>query len=336
MSKLPLKVQVGIRDFWSKNEAPVQKALAALKETIGVETIIEPEWHLLLSELDGLYPDKSTFVPSIAGCVHSWCTALSTILDDSANEEWTDALLDHMKGRLRVFLEVYKGPQPALSWSGERTGFIISLPKEHVPSPWEMEPLFKSQSLACFDEKVAPATAMAHRSAPNDDWADVSLDAKTGKPELIDHSHNRTVSTVTADFERLPTCSILGRPDELLLKPPYHIAVYDRGTTLIEVHGSHSPSLQLLAEYLKKWCRVNHQDSRKPPGVEIKLHQSSFGLGLIYDRLTLSVENRYTTFTLSPMIVLSFIEGVLGYKSVIADGNSWKFRKDIEFRTSGY
>jgi hypothetical protein len=95
-----------------KEDAPVQKATKNLKELIGVDVGIEPEWQLLLAELDSSYSDKSTFVPSIAACVQAWCTALYALLEDGANEEWTDALLDRMNGLLRVFIEVFHNALP--------------------------------------------------------------------------------------------------------------------------------------------------------------------------------------------------------------------------------
>ncbi|KAK6062760.1 hypothetical protein SCUP515_13036 [Seiridium cupressi] len=330
MSKLPLKVQVGIRDAWAKDDVPVQKALSSLKETLGLDVAIEPEWHLLLAELDSSYPDKTVFVPSIAGCVRAWSTALTSLLDDGANEEWADTLLEHAEGRVRLSLEVSKASQPSLSWSRERVGFVINLPKSQLLSTMDLEPLFKGQLLTCFDENAAPPAALAHRSGPGDDWADISMDTATDKLVVT------TSAPKAPTFDRLPDCNTLERPDDLLLKSPYHLVVYDRGSANAEVHGSHSPSLQLLADYLKKWCKINQQDSRKPPCVEVKLHQSAFGLGLFYDRLTLSIESRYTGFTISPMIVLSFVEGVLGYQNVSVDGQGWRFRKDVEFRRAGY
>jgi hypothetical protein len=66
----------------------------------------------------------------------------------------------------------------------------------------------------------------------------------------------------------------------------------------------------------------------------VELHQSAFGLGEMFDRLTLSTEEtRYTNqFTVTSPMIVSLIEGVLGYELISTDG-SWKFRRDIEFRT---
>ena len=71
----------------------------------------------------------------------------------------------------------------------------------------------------------------------------------------------------------------------------------------------------------------------QPPAVQIKLHQSAFGLGELFDRLTLSTEEtKYTNqFTLTSPMVVSLIEGALGYKLVSTD-SGWNFRRDTEFR----
>ncbi|KAK9783814.1 hypothetical protein SCAR479_00373 [Seiridium cardinale] len=202
MPKLPLKVQVGIRDAWAKDDAPVVKTPSSLKEMLGIDVAIEPEWHLLLAELDSSYPDKTVFVISIAGCVRAWSTALSSLLDAGADEEWADTLLDHAEGR------VSKASQLRLSWSRERVGFVISLPKSQLPSIMEMEPLFKDQLLTCFDENAAPPAALAHRPGPGDDWADISMETATDKPVVT------TSAPKAPTFDRLPDCNTLERPDD--------------------------------------------------------------------------------------------------------------------------
>lgn len=72
----------------------------------------------------------------------------------------------------------------------------------------------------------------------------------------------------------------------------------------------------------------------QPPCVDIQLHQSAFGLGLMYDRLTLGVGGRPGSFRVSPTIVLAFVESVLGYNSasVNTTGNVWHYRKDVELK----
>lgn len=72
----------------------------------------------------------------------------------------------------------------------------------------------------------------------------------------------------------------------------------------------------------------------QPPGVQIALHQCAFGLGEMFDRLTLSTEEtRYTNqFQVTTPMVVALIEGVLGYKLVSTQGGVWSFRRDVGFK----
>jgi hypothetical protein len=87
----------------------MQKSMAALQELIGYEVSVDPEWQLLLVELESIYPDKADLIITISGCVTAWCRALAELLDDENNEEWTEGLLERLKdawSRLRLFIEV--------------------------------------------------------------------------------------------------------------------------------------------------------------------------------------------------------------------------------------
>ncbi|KAK6854587.1 hypothetical protein PG995_009680 [Apiospora arundinis] len=344
MSDLPLKVRIGIRDSWSSEEAPVQKSLAKLRELLGLDVAVEPEWPLLLAALDDAYPDKQGLVPAVAQCVRVWADVVAAALEDEeANEEWIETLLERAGGLLRLYLEVQssKNDSLRLSWSNDRSGFVITLPRGPMPYVTELEAALRGQLLNCFKKDAGAATqstVLASRAAaPADDWADVSVDVATGKAAVVEEqrSHQPYAPPAKAAYDILPDIGSLARPDDLLLKPPYHLVVYDRGSTEVEVHGSHSPSLQFLSEYLKKWCRINQQNHQKPPCVDIKLHQSAFGLGLIYDRLTLSVDRPYSQYGISPMIVLSLVEGVLGYQSAGSEPSCWRFCKEVELKKYG-
>lgn len=248
-------------------------------------------------------------------------------------------------------MQVSKNEKASTEWSEQRGGFLINLPKRQVTQPLEFLSLFKGQILSCFEQKDPTKTSLAHRSAAaGDDWADVEVDRATGGLAVVEKT---TVVAGNDKIAYLPDFNGLGRPDDLLLKPPYHLMVYSRSPTEIEVQCGHSPTLQLLSDYLKKWCRTNHNLSnraslnsssrwvdpmltylpRQPPSVEIKLCQSAFGLGLMYDRLLLQVESRYCVFTITPAIILNLVEGVLGYERVYSDGNCWTYQKTTEWKT---
>lgn len=127
--------------------------------------------------------------------------------------------------------------------------------------------MFKEKLVSCFKEETAP-TSLAQRSAAatSDDWAGVIVDRQTGRPAVVepDIAPSKLASAPgKAVYDALPDFATILRPDELMLKPPYHLTVTSSNARLVEVQCSHSPTLQFLADYLKKWCKVNNQDSRK-------------------------------------------------------------------------
>jgi len=73
--------------------------------------------------------------------------------------------------------------------------------------------------------------------------------------------------------------------------------------------------------------------SGQPPAATLTLHESPFGLGLVFDRLTISIQTSRMNFVLNPTLLLSFVEGVLGYKPVYGDGGSWTFRRNVGFKS---
>ncbi|TGJ80327.1 hypothetical protein E0Z10_g8447 [Xylaria hypoxylon] len=356
MSKLPIKVQVGIRDAWDNQDAPVQKAIKNMKEVIGVGVFVNPEWPLLLAELDSFYPDKGILVPSVAAAVEACCTALTTLADDEANAEWADTLLEQTESHVRFFLEVRVNALPlrphatkltyheqvsksrdmGMTWSNQRRGLIISLPKSVAPSKSYMLSFFTGNLLKIFDVKPKHATSSNNEPASVDDWADVTVDNKTGNAAVIEIPQRHAIAQQPPVFDMIPDIETIPRPDELLLKPPYHLIVRDFNSSSTEVQCSHSPTLQFLSDYLKKWARTNHNNTNRPPLAEVKLHQSAFGLGVVYDRLTVATESRYTAQEVSPTMLLSLIEGVMGYKMISNDGPFWTFRRDVEFKSSRY
>ncbi|GJC77715.1 hypothetical protein ColLi_00553 [Colletotrichum liriopes] len=341
MTTLALKVKVAIRDHWTKDDSHLQQSLKALQEVLGLEVDVNPEWQLLLSELDAEYTDKADAVIAVAGTVEAWCRAATELLDDAKNEEWTETLLDKLKitwSRLRLFIEVSRQDDASTAWSDDRGGFLIALPRHQRIMPVNLQPLFQAELKDCFAEhkQLPPYSA----SPTADGWAEVDMDARMGRlsvsgPNGGGHRRGPSVSSTSThplpDF--MPRADALPRPDDLLLKPPYHLMIYSRGAHEIEIQCSHSATLKFLADYFKRWRRTNHQISSKPPAVEVRLHQCAFGLGASIDRLVLATEHKYGgAFILTPTIILSLVEGVLGYKPVYSDATTWTYRRDIELR----
>jgi hypothetical protein len=103
-----MRVKVGIRDLWSKDDTEVQKAIAEVKQLIGHEVSIEPEWQLLWAELQKHYEDNSRFVPDVVQVVVTWCRSLCEMAEEESNEEWTETMLEKLKAAhvLKVLLDV--------------------------------------------------------------------------------------------------------------------------------------------------------------------------------------------------------------------------------------
>ncbi|KAI1148178.1 hypothetical protein F4825DRAFT_454750 [Nemania diffusa] len=347
MSKLPIKIQVGVRDSWENTDAPVQKAIRALKDVVGIRVTANPEWPLLHTELGAFYPDKALLVPSVAAAVEACCTVLSALADDDANAEWADELLERTESHMRILVEVSNSRELDISWSAQQRGIIIALPKSAVPSQSYMRSFFAGSLLKLFSSNatLSPSslTSRAAEPAAVDDWADIAVDNRTGTAGVVEipQRHPATSSTLepaeAAVSDVIPDVETVPRPDDLLLRPPYHLTVYGGGKAFMEVQCSHSATLQFLSDYLVKWSRTNHNNTNRPPCTEVKLHASAFGLGIVYDRLTISSETtRYMAQTVSPTILLALVEGVLGYRQTSQDGSSWTFRRDVEFRSSRY
>ncbi len=66
--------------------------------------------------------------------------------------------------------------------------------------------------------------------------------------------------------------------------------------------------------------------------MDIKLHESLFGLGLLHDTLTLEAARGREV---SAMLVLVFVENVLGYSPTALSGSAgsvWEFKRLNRFR----
>ncbi|KAK0748393.1 hypothetical protein B0T21DRAFT_380235 [Apiosordaria backusii] len=313
----PLKAQIGIRDHWEKEDGALQTTIKKLEELLGHEVDAEPEWHLLIEELDTFYPDKGNLVAIVAECVRVWAKSMIELLDDFEHEAWGEQLLEKVPSRLRLFVAVADSDKAATSWSEQRRGFVVSLPKKQVFQPTELFPIFRGNLLACFDADTKK-TDLPIRDAQADDWAEVEVNVESSKPQ--------------SKVEFLPNAASLPRPDQLFLRPPYYLTM-TASSKRIELHCSHSPTLQFLSDYLQRWCRVNRHDTTNPPAVQITLHQSAFGLGEMFNSLVLSTEHtRYTNeFQVTAPMVAALIEGVLGYELLPTQGG-WSFRRDIEFK----
>jgi hypothetical protein len=75
---------------------------------------------------------------------------------------------------------------------------------------------------------------------------------------------------------------MLERPEDLMKKPPYHlILTHNQYGKFITIQCSHQPSLELIADYFKKWTKKNHNQSNKvydPEAFNIPFNRAELSL----------------------------------------------------------
>ena len=76
---------------------------------------------MLWTELASNFPDKATFVPSVAGVVEAWCGVLESRLEDDKFASWTEGLMEKLEPvrAIKLYVEV---------------GWLACLLRSHDPS----------------------------------------------------------------------------------------------------------------------------------------------------------------------------------------------------------
>ncbi|KAI9855481.1 MAG: hypothetical protein M1824_006077 [Vezdaea acicularis] len=345
MPQLPTKIRVDIRDHYDPADSAVQKAITALTNIVGYPVSIELEWAMLWAELEQLYPDKATFVPTVAGVLQSWCNALSTRLLDDRFPKWTEELLDKLSPsrQIKVYVQVSNTPRPSTTWETKTSSFTLNLPKSSTTSPARAISGFETDLETIFAPKTvtfAGTTSSIHSLAQDDEWADIGVSSSgsgIGASDTAPHSTSVAEGSTTAPappkLDVLPTLSTLPRPDILFRdSPPYLLHITSSGAQNLTIWGSHQPSLELLAEYFQKWARMNPNDVRKNPRLSVTLAESHFGLGSSRDCVRIAADDRSAWIEVNPAAICAFVEAVLGYRQTFASGASWEYRRDVGFR----
>ncbi|KAF2179114.1 hypothetical protein K469DRAFT_695019 [Zopfia rhizophila CBS 207.26] len=337
---LPTRLKVDIRDHWTKEDAPFQKASKSLSDLLGYRALCEPEWHMLWTELRPYFSDMSTFVPSVSSTMTAWCKTFTALLDEEKNAEWTEQVLEELPKMniLRIRLEVGGDEKPMTRWTADQKTFIVYLPKCGPSYQPTTSGVFRTDFLDCFRTEPARPTPLALRSPlPDDSWADIEVDTATGNLSTREGQAKTPPepypALVKASLHVLPDISTLERPEYLMLKPPYHLIItHSTYQKEIIVQCSHPPTLKVIEGYFKRWTKLDTNTVNDPPAAEIFLRESPFGLSSIHDQLVISMQNSRAHFTLSITFLLSFVEGVLGYVFAFGDGGSWTFRREIGFK----
>jgi len=322
-AELPLKIRADIRDKWDSPKAEIHSAVESLKQTLGHKIVPQVQWPLLYKALKEQYADKGTFVPTISRVAEAFYERFSARLENEATTEWTDQLLGELAKKSNWILQIEPSnpnsiARPKITWKDASGAFYLEIPNS---------PLVIANMLTGFDQDFdnlfsgAPSPALEN----DDGWAEVNV-VETRVPPSV--STSRSLPAVSIPH-KLPIVDALARPTELFKASTPYILMVDASALPLNIHGSHEPSLQLLASYLKKWAKTGSNDSLKRPVLKVDLIESPFFFGVL-DRILIEPTNNFmrSSEPINPAVILAFIEGVLGYKEVHTTGSRWVFKHE--------
>lgn len=315
-----------LRDHWENPDSPAQSSIKSLQELIGLPVIIHLEPTIIWAELGKYHPDPTVFVPNLIGVIKTWCDTLAERLTNDANAEWTEQFLEVLDENGKRLNARVHGARVSSSFI--KTTFIINVPQT-APPYRGVSAYFATDFQTLFVSPTAFST-----SHNDDDWASVSLPSRTEQPPIP------SASTAAATSTELPNLESLPRPEILFSsQTPYHLMVkiVHNGN---HIYCSHQGSLELLSAYLNKYVRNIDNPSIKLSIVKAKLEASHWGYGALYDCPIISpgdVRGSTTWEDINPVLILAFVEGVLGYMPVGDEGggyggSQWSFKRDVDFK----
>jgi hypothetical protein len=167
--------------------------------------------------------------------------------------------------------------------------FEICFPKSSPPSLSTTIAGFHDDLLSAF--QPAPKSAKLKSSSTANDseegFTEIDADDLDSASIVTPTTTIRTTASKPQRVDCLPDIGELPRPEELFKSPPYHLIVHHTSYSKeMTVQCSHQPSLNLMAEYFKRWVKRNHNQTTKPPAAEITMMESCFGLGMLKIGLT--------------------------------------------------
>ncbi|KAF8888562.1 hypothetical protein BD779DRAFT_449296 [Infundibulicybe gibba] len=264
-TEVPLKIRMDIRDQWDSPKSSVQKSVDALAQKLGHKVTPHIEWPALWNELKDGYPEKGTFVSTVARLIVAWYERLLWRLQSEMFPDWTEKLLSVLVAAAptRLNIESSSPPhtQPYTTWRTTTKSFYLGIPKVAPPSQAQFvtsldkdfENLFASpDSGSAIEHEEGRADVTVEDTPP----APVANQAQPQPQPLPLPDENSAI-------RRLPVIDAIPQPTELFRNnAPYYLVV-ETGGCPIRVQSSHEPSLELLAAYINKWGRTNTRDSSK-------------------------------------------------------------------------
>ncbi|KAK1779454.1 hypothetical protein QBC45DRAFT_411168 [Copromyces sp. CBS 386.78] len=339
-----------------------RRELAKLRRTLGHEVIFEADWQRFVDQ----YGEQNdpTVVVALVVILTAWNDELHSILGRAEMDGWVAELLDRVVeagGKLRVVLDVWEDIKLGTSWSQERNGFLVHLPKHFLfvrrayrkgISEFRKEfetslPLcsFEATEKGKEDSEVEPgkgagtATELEQLGVRDENTREERSSAAavvTGTTTANSKTATTTTTTTTSpSTERtptpFPTVDSLPSLVELCSKPPYHLTITQETRGWICISGSHGPSIKLIDRYISKWTPSVVMDSEDTPptGVPVAVD------GILYDVMSTlmiqkSVQVKGSRRPMS-MMVLAIVQGTLGYEIVWQGSGEYRLRRDAPF-----
>ncbi|KAH6917924.1 hypothetical protein BKA70DRAFT_1415958 [Coprinopsis sp. MPI-PUGE-AT-0042] len=324
-ASLPLAIRKDIRDEWDSPKSSLQASISALTSVLGFVVKPDVQWVALWDALQDKV-DKGDFVPLIAGYAKTWYDRLAWRLENE--EDWAEQLLNAIpNSQPSLNIDISGAARPSTRWVEKAQAFYLDVPNEQQLSNGQVSAGFDEDFEFLLTEKppssVGPPvtvneTKAVRRATPSAQ--------RVLAPQQLSDFHVEGPATVV-----LPTVHKLDRPSELFTRTGPYILTVETGNPLY-IHGSHQPSLEVLANYLKKWGNP----SKNVPGVNIlsvDLIESEHAAGVV-DTVRIEPSSRFgrPPVDVDPTLVLAFIEGVLQYDLVNISANRFLYRSKKTFK----
>jgi len=229
-------------------------------------------------------------------------------------------------------LKAYNGSRPRAAFKANLGVLTLEIPSRDLPMDSETDAGFDKDLDNLFSLPPSESSLTSAPVANDDEWAEVIPGYETrstSQPAVV----SPPTVQATPRSQALPTVERLGRPAELFKSTTPYILTVNASTNPLVIHGSHQPSLELLASYLKKWAKANMNDSLKRPILTVTLIESAFVFGVI-DGIEVEepLYGMRKATPLNPALILAFVEGVLGYKETYTTGTLWVFKLETPFK----
>ncbi|KAF8633176.1 hypothetical protein AX17_004677 [Amanita inopinata Kibby_2008] len=322
---IPLKLRQDIEELWNSPTSPIDKLVTSLLDAIGCKITPLIDWTQLWKDLQESFPNKSTFVPAILRITSAWYERLLWRIRQKAFESWKEQFLRMAISGLATSIplrieapSVVARDRPYSEWNAGERHFCIHIPKR--------DPVSEMILISGFDEDFDKCILESRRSmaipAPAERISSISFEAD----DLEEHRSSESLTSAGVhnidqpQLETLPSVDSLPPPSELFQQLPSHFLTLRYLGPGIRVQCSHEPSLRLLWAFLNKWFKGS-VPGQEP---EVLLQNSILSLGV-----TESLYIRHGSSPVDPVMILSFVEGVLKFKHVqtIGQGSSsdWIF-----------